>query len=86
MYLNYSSAHELAHLFIRTSFVTRFARGLKNYILKVILLYNKKLKKVSKFMNIREQRKNAKKFVTRWKNRGKERSESQPFWIDLPTG
>lgn len=34
-------------------------------------------------MNIREQKKKAKEFVARWKDRGKERSESQPFWIDL---
>ncbi len=34
-------------------------------------------------MNIREQKKAAKEFIGRWKNRGNERQDSQSFWLDL---
>ena len=36
-----------------------------------------------KVNNIREQRKQAKAFIKRWKNRGNERQDSQSFWLDL---
>ncbi len=34
-------------------------------------------------MDIREQKKQAKAFIKRWENRGNERQDSQPFWLDL---
>ncbi len=34
-------------------------------------------------MNNREQKKQAKQFIERWKNRGNERQDSQSFWLDL---
>ncbi len=34
-------------------------------------------------MNISEQKKQAKAFIKRWENRGNERQDSQPFWLDL---
>lgn len=34
-------------------------------------------------MNITEQKKKAKEFIKRWENRGKERQDSQSFWLDL---
>lgn len=33
--------------------------------------------------NLKEQKKNAKAFIERWKNRGNERQDSQSFWLDL---
>lgn len=33
--------------------------------------------------NVREQKKQAKKFIERWKERGNERQDSQSFWLDL---
>lgn len=33
--------------------------------------------------NLKEQKKNAKAFIERWKNRGNERKDSQSFWLDL---
>lgn len=34
-------------------------------------------------MNAKEQKKQAKLFVERWKNKGSERKDSQSFWLDL---
>lgn len=34
-------------------------------------------------INLKEQKKNAKAFIERWKNRGNERQDSQSFWLDL---
>lgn len=34
-------------------------------------------------MTLKEQKKQAKDFVSRWKDRGNERQNSQPFWLDL---
>ena len=34
-------------------------------------------------MTLKEQKKQAKDFVSRWKDRGNERQDSQPFWLDL---
>lgn len=34
-------------------------------------------------MNAREQKKQAKDFIERWKGRGNERQDSQSFWLDL---
>lgn len=34
-------------------------------------------------MNTREQKKQAKAFIKRWENRGRERQDSQSFWLDL---
>lgn len=34
-------------------------------------------------MDNREQKKQAKQFIKRWKNRGNERQDSQSFWLDL---
>lgn len=34
-------------------------------------------------MTIQEQKKQAKLFIERWQNRGNERQDSQPFWLDL---
>ncbi|MEG0294320.1 DNA methyltransferase [Enterococcus sp.] len=34
-------------------------------------------------MNVREQKKRAREFIDRWKNKGNERKDSQPFWLDL---
>lgn len=34
-------------------------------------------------INLKEQKKNAKAFVERWKDRGNERQDSQSFWLDL---
>ena len=36
-------------------------------------------------MTEKEQKKAAKEFAERWKDKGSERAESQPFWIDLLT-
>ena len=33
--------------------------------------------------NLREQKKQAKAFIKRWENRGNEKQDSQPFWLDL---
>lgn len=34
-------------------------------------------------INVREQKKQAKEFIKRWRNRGSERQDSQSFWLDL---
>ena len=34
-------------------------------------------------MNLKEQQKQAKAFIERWKNRGNERQDTQSFWLDL---
>jgi hypothetical protein len=34
-------------------------------------------------MNLREQKKRAREFIERWKDKGNERQDSQPFWLDL---
>lgn len=34
-------------------------------------------------MTVQEQKKQAKLFIERWQNRGNERQDSQPFWLDL---
>ena len=34
-------------------------------------------------MNLKEQQKQAKSFIERWKNRGNERQDTQSFWLDL---
>ena len=34
-------------------------------------------------MNVREQKKKALEFIERWKDKGNERQDSQPFWLDL---
>ncbi|MCR8967241.1 DNA methyltransferase [Streptococcus zalophi] len=34
-------------------------------------------------MTLKEQMKQAKEFVSRWKDKGNERQDSQPFWLDL---
>ena len=33
--------------------------------------------------NLKEQKKDAKAFIERWKNRGNERQDRQSFWLDL---
>lgn len=34
-------------------------------------------------MKVNEQKKEARKFIERWKNRGEEKKDSQSFWLDL---
>ncbi|MDT2834327.1 N-6 DNA methylase [Vagococcus carniphilus] len=34
-------------------------------------------------MNVKEQKKRAREFIERWKDKGNERQDSQPFWLDL---
>lgn len=34
-------------------------------------------------MNIIEQRKQAREFISRWQGTGYERGQAQPFWTDL---
>lgn len=34
-------------------------------------------------MTLKEQKNQANEFVARWKDRGNERQDSQPFWLDL---
>ena len=34
-------------------------------------------------MNLKEQQKQAKAFIERWKDRGNERQDTQSFWLDL---
>lgn len=34
-------------------------------------------------MNISTQRKNARKFIEEWKDRGREKQDSQSFWLSL---
>ncbi|HHF7060678.1 TPA: DNA methyltransferase [Streptococcus mutans] len=34
-------------------------------------------------MTLKEQKKQAKEFIARWKDRGNERQDSQPFWLDI---
>ena len=36
-----------------------------------------------RIMNLKEQQKQAKAFIERWKNRGNERQDTQSFWLDL---
>ena len=33
-------------------------------------------------MKVNEQKKEARKFIERWKNRGEEKKDSQSFWLD----
>lgn len=39
--------------------------------------------KVVGLMNVKEQKRKAREFVKRWKDKGSERKDSQPFWLDL---
>ena len=34
-------------------------------------------------MDVAEQRRNAKKFIEEWKDRGREKQDSQSFWLSL---